>query len=151
MNLLTGCHLEILGAEPVKKSPCMKVSKFGCVQILMNKKLSEIEMTFCNANNFRSQPEFREISLVERYLASRRTKVSRGLNVPSKFQNFIQLLESPIPTTTTSPATTTSQKESSGDILGTKRGIIDPLMSKCPIFKKNPTCHKRKVEQVVKV
>ena len=38
-----------------------------------------------------------------------------------------QLLESPIPTTTT-PATTTSQKASSGDILGTKRGIIDPLV-----------------------
>ena len=68
---------------------CMKVSKFGCVQILMNKKLSEIEMTFCNANNFRSQPEFREISLVERCLASRRIEVSGGLNVPSKFQNFI--------------------------------------------------------------
>ena len=43
----------------------------------------------------------------------------------------IQLLESPIPTT---PATTTtSQKASSGDISGTKRGIIDPLVSKRPI------------------
>ena len=49
-----------------------------------------------------------------------------------QFENFplIQLLESPIPTTT--PATTTSQKASSGDISGTKRGIIDPLVSKRP-------------------
>ena len=38
----------------------------------------------------------------------------------------IQLLESPIPATT--PAT--SQKASSGDISGTKRVIIDPLVSK---------------------
>ena len=42
-----------------------------------------------------------------------------------------QLLESPIPTTTT-PATTTSQKASSGDISGTTRVIIDPLVSKRP-------------------
>ena len=46
----------------------------------------------------------------------------------------IQLLESPIPTptptTTTTPTPTTSQKASSGDISGTKRGIIDPLVSK---------------------
>ena len=42
-------------------------------------------------------------------------------------QIWIQLLESPIPT----PATT-SQKVSSGDISGTKRGIIDPLASKRP-------------------
>ena len=42
----------------------------------------------------------------------------------------IQLLESPIPVTT--PATTTSQKASSGDISGTKRGIKDPLVSKRP-------------------
>ena len=55
----------------------------------MNKKLSEIEMTFCNANNFRSQSEFREIGLVERCLASRRTEVSGGLDVPSKFKKFI--------------------------------------------------------------
>ena len=41
----------------------------------------------------------------------------------------IQLLESPIPTTTpVTPATTTSQKASSGEISGTKRGIIDPLV-----------------------
>ena len=44
---------------------------------------------------------------------------------------IIQLLESPIPTTTTTPATL-SQKASSGDISGTKRGIIDLLMSKRP-------------------
>ena len=36
----------------------------------------------------------------------------------------IQLLESPIPT-----PTTMSQKASSGDISGTKRGSIDPLVS----------------------
>ena len=39
----------------------------------------------------------------------------------------IQLLESPIPTTTT-----TSQKASSGDFSGTKHGIINPLVSKRP-------------------
>ena len=40
----------------------------------------------------------------------------------------IQLLESPIP----SPAAAPSQKASSGNILGTRRGIIDPLVSKRP-------------------
>ena len=45
----------------------------------------------------------------------------------------IQLLESPIPTPTPIITTTTmSQKASSGDILGTKRGSIDPLVSKRP-------------------
>ena len=45
----------------------------------------------------------------------------------------IELLESPIPTTPATPATTTaSQKASSGDISGTKRRIIDPLVSKRP-------------------
>ena len=46
----------------------------------------------------------------------------------------IQILESPIP----APAAV-SQKASSGDISGTKRGSIDPLVSKRPekeIFKK---------------
>ena len=44
----------------------------------------------------------------------------------------IQLLESPIPTPTPTPTATTtttpttSQKASSGDISGTKRGSIDP-------------------------
>ena len=42
----------------------------------------------------------------------------------------IQLLESPIPTTTTTAAV--SQKASSDDISGTKRGTIDPLVSKQP-------------------
>ena len=45
------------------------------------------------------------------------------------FNQNIQLLESPIPTTT--PATL-SQKASSGNNSGTKRGIIDLLMSKRP-------------------
>ena len=40
----------------------------------------------------------------------------------------IQLLESPIPAAPAAPAP--SQKASSGDISGTKRGIIDPLVSK---------------------
>ena len=45
----------------------------------------------------------------------------------------IQLLESPIPTSTTATTpTTTSQKASSGDISGTKRGSTDPLVSKRP-------------------
>ena len=45
----------------------------------------------------------------------------------------IQLLESPIPTPTTpTPSPTMSQKGSSGDISGTKRGTIDPLVSKRP-------------------
>ena len=41
----------------------------------------------------------------------------------------IQLLESPIPTTATTASVT---KASSGDILGTKCGIIDPLVPKQP-------------------
>ena len=43
-------------------------------------------------------------------------------------EQVIQVLESPIPTT----PTTLSQKASSGDISGTKRDIIDPLVSKRP-------------------
>ena len=42
---------------------------------------------------------------------------------------IIQLLESPIPT---AAPVRPSQKASSGDISGTKRGIIDPLVSKRP-------------------
>ena len=41
----------------------------------------------------------------------------------------IQLLESPIPTTT---APVVSQKAPSDDISGAKRGTIDPLVSKRP-------------------
>ena len=47
----------------------------------------------------------------------------------------ILLLKSPIPTRTSTPTTptpTTSQIASSGDISGTKRGSIDPLVSKRP-------------------
>ena len=43
---------------------------------------------------------------------------------------FIQLLESPIHATASTA--TLSQKASSGNISGTKRGIIDPLVSKRP-------------------
>ena len=46
--------------------------------------------------------------------------------------HHIQLLESPIPAP--APAAAPSQKASSGDISGTKRGIIDPLVSKPPDF-----------------
>ena len=42
----------------------------------------------------------------------------------------IKILECPIPPTTT--AARPSQKPSNGDISGTKRGIIDPLVSKQP-------------------
>ena len=45
-----------------------------------------------------------------------------------------KLLESHIPTPTTTP--TTSQKPSHGDISGTKRGIKNPLVSKLPEEKK---------------
>ena len=43
-------------------------------------------------------------------------------------QQFIQLLESPIP----AAAPAASQKASSDDISGTKRSTIDPLVSKQP-------------------
>ena len=43
--------------------------------------------------------------------------------------SFIQLLESPIPAP---PAAPSSQKASSDNISGTKRGTVDPLVSKRP-------------------
>ena len=46
----------------------------------------------------------------------------------SQREELIQHLESPIPTT----AAPVSQKASSDDISGTKRGTIDPLVSKRP-------------------
>ena len=46
--------------------------------------------------------------------------------VEGKMSKCIQLLESPI------PAPALSQKASSDDISGTKRGTIDPLVSKRP-------------------
>ena len=48
--------------------------------------------------------------------------------------HHIQLLESPIPAPAPAPAPAAapSQKASSGDISGTKRGSIDPLVSKRP-------------------
>ena len=48
-----------------------------------------------------------------------------------KFLNAIKLLESPIPATATA-ATAPSQKAHFDDISGTKRGTIDPLVSKRP-------------------
>ena len=45
---------------------------------------------------------------------------------------FTQLLESPIPPSAAAAPARPSQKASSGDIPGTKRGIIDPLVSKRP-------------------
>ena len=44
--------------------------------------------------------------------------------------SVIKLLESPIPAA--APPPPPSQKASSGDISGTKRGTIDPLVSKRP-------------------
>ena len=47
----------------------------------------------------------------------------------SAYSSFIiQLLESPIP----APPAAPSQKASSADISGTKRGTIDPVVSKRP-------------------
>ena len=45
----------------------------------------------------------------------------------------IKLLESPIPAPPPPPAAPPSQKASSDDISGTKRGTIDPLVSKRPV------------------
>ena len=45
-------------------------------------------------------------------------------------KSIIQLLESPIPAPAAAPAP--SQKAPSDDISGTKRGTIDPLVSKRP-------------------
>ena len=44
----------------------------------------------------------------------------------------IKLLESPIPAPPPPPAAAPSQKASGDDISGTKRGTIDPLVSKGP-------------------
>ena len=57
------------------------------------------------------------------------------LNWPFKIfpyaeSTFIKLLESPIPATAT--ATASSQKAHFDNIWGTKRGTIDPLVSKRP-------------------
>ena len=58
-------------------------------------------------------------------IAAPRTRIR--LYIYPLYLLIIQLLESPIPT-----PTTTSQKASSGDISVNKRGIIDPLVSKRP-------------------
>ena len=59
----------------------------------------------------------------------------------------IQLLESPIPASAAAPAV--SQKASSDDIEGTKRGRIDPLVSKQPekILNKKVKKKERKKEK----
>ena len=49
-------------------------------------------------------------------------------NSEQTMAKVIKLLESPIP----APAPPPSQKASSDDISGTKRGTIDPLVSKRP-------------------
>ena len=49
-------------------------------------------------------------------------------SVSTCYQGHIQLLESPIPAAPPAP----SQKAPSDDISGTKRGTIDPLVSKRP-------------------
>ena len=54
----------------------------------------------------------------------------------------IQLLESPIPAP--APAAPVSQKASSDDISGTKRGTIDPLVSKRPEKNQNKKIQTKK-------
>ena len=54
-----------------------------------------------------------------------------GARQPTKCIDIIQLLKSPIPAAA-APAPAPSQKASSDDISGTKRGTIDPLVSKRP-------------------
>ena len=44
----------------------------------------------------------------------------------------IKLLESPIPTTAAAPTAASSQKAHFDNISGTKRGTLDPLVSKRP-------------------
>ena len=75
--------------------------------------------------------------------SSRRETTSLGV---------IQLLESPIPATPASTPATLSQKASSGNILGTKRGSIDPLVSKRPekILNKKIQNSKEKMPKMVK-
>ena len=61
----------------------------------------------------------------------------------------IQLLESPIPTAAPAPAV--SQKASSDDISGTKRGTIDPLVSKRPGKIQNKKKELSKMVKIVKM
>ena len=54
------------------------------------------------------------------------------LNIITIMRSVIQLLESPIPAPAAAAAPAPSQKASSDHISGTKRGTIDPLVSKRP-------------------
>ena len=60
----------------------------------------------------------------------------------------IQLLESPIPAAAPAPAATPSQKASSDDISGTKRGTIDPLVSRRPEKILNKKIKKEKTKKL---
>ena len=60
----------------------------------------------------------------------------------------IQLLDYPIPLVPLSSCTCMSQKPSHGDISGTKRGIIDLLVSKRP--EKSKLKRLRKLKRIVK-
>ena len=73
--------------------------------------------------------------------------IAHFTRIITRESNFaIQLLESPIPTT---PATL-SQKASSGNISGTKRGIMDPLVSKRPKKILNKKIQKKNHKQIKK-
>ena len=61
---------------------------------------------------------------------SNHTKPFRECHMREK--GVIKLLESPIPATATATAPTPSQKAHFDNISGTKRGTIDPLVSKRP-------------------
>ena len=54
------------------------------------------------------------------------------LNIITIMRSVIQLLESPIPAPAAAAAPAPSQKASSDNISGTKRGTMDPLVSKRP-------------------
>ena len=58
--------------------------------------------------------------------------------------HVIQLLESPIPAPAAAAPAPLSQKASSDNISGTKRGTIDPLVSKRPEKKSESKYQKKK-------
>ena len=72
--------------------------------------------------------------------------IRRSQNLGKISLSPIQLLESPIPAAAPPAAAPPSQKASTDDISGTKRGTIDPLVSKQPekILKKKVQKKKKK-------
>ena len=65
--------------------------------------------------------------------------------------HWIQLLEYPNPTAPAPAPARPSQKPSHGDISGTKRGIIDPLVSKQPEKILNKKIQKRKRRNIARI